>query len=617
MDFLFVSMPYARFISRWFAHMPNINLGILQALLTEKGKKVKTFHFHLEFLPYLRETAPPKWEKFLAQTELCGVEYMGLDYLFATLLFEDRYEHSKGFFKERLESIGLTIEGFEEMRGVVRAFTESVFSRISPYLGDTKLVGFSSSHYQLSSSLLLCSMIKKIAPGIRVVIGGKDCSGSFGPEMMRNMECVDFVGTGECENTVERLLQYMEDGNGDLHNVLYRDSNGEIRRSPAKPNMPINMLPFPMYDFEDFPLDLSEIILPVEFGRGCPWKRCTFCPDESYNILCQAKTAERLRQEFDHYQSISEDLRNFFILDSDTLKNPEVILEVSRDLRRRKLNFIYAEFRAERMNREVLSSLLDFGTWVSHFQIGIETFSERVLSLMNKGVTVLKNVEVLKASAELGIPVQFNLFTCFPGMTVIVMRENIRVMERIAHLLVYNNILIYPGEFYLPTDCPVFTDAQEFGLQKHDRSVFSSIFDDFPMPSYSNYPYPYFFDNDEEQYGISQTIRKKVEEIKSGKPSENFMIYRNPPEDESRIVLCRHGLTTVFPLSAGQDRIYLMAMKEVREVSFVSEHLNIPVEEVRAVLKDFDEKGLVLLSSDGDAFLSLATQESGVGPEHQ
>jgi radical SAM superfamily enzyme YgiQ (UPF0313 family) len=436
--------------------------------------------------------------------------------------------------------------------------------------------------------------------------------------MMKNMECVDFVGTGECENTVERLLQYLEDGNGDLHNVLYRDSNGEIRRSPAKHNMPINMLPFPLYDFEDFPLDLSEIILPVEFGRGCPWKRCTFCPDESYNILCQAKTAERLRQEFDHYRSISEDLRNFFILDSDTLKNPEVILEVSRDLRRRKLNFIYAEFRAERMNRQVLSSLLDFGTWVSHFQIGIETFSERVLSLMNKGVTVLKNVEVLKASAELGIPVQFNLFTCFPGMTVVDMRENIRVMDRIAHLLVYDNILIYPGEFYLPTDCPVFTDAQEFGLKKLDRSIFSSIFDDFPMPSYSNYPYPYLFYNDEEQYGISQMIRQKVEEIKSGKQSENFMVYRNPPGDESRIILCRYGLTTVFPLSVAQDRIYRMAMKESRKVSSVSEHLHISVEEVRAVLKDFDQKALVLLSSDGDAFLSLATQENGVvAPEHQ
>ena len=46
-DFIFISMPYARFISRWFANVPNINLGIMQAYLGEKGKTVKTFHFHL------------------------------------------------------------------------------------------------------------------------------------------------------------------------------------------------------------------------------------------------------------------------------------------------------------------------------------------------------------------------------------------------------------------------------------------------------------------------------------------------------------------------------------------------------------------------------------------
>jgi hypothetical protein len=47
-------MPYSRFISRWFANIPNINLGIMQALLNERGRNAKTLHFHLDFLPYLR-----------------------------------------------------------------------------------------------------------------------------------------------------------------------------------------------------------------------------------------------------------------------------------------------------------------------------------------------------------------------------------------------------------------------------------------------------------------------------------------------------------------------------------------------------------------------------------
>ena len=92
-------MPYTRFISRWFANTPNINLGIMQALLTEKGRNPRSFHFHLDFLPYLRHIKPELWEKFLNQSELVGVEYMGLDYVFASILFEDAYAKSVNLFQ--------------------------------------------------------------------------------------------------------------------------------------------------------------------------------------------------------------------------------------------------------------------------------------------------------------------------------------------------------------------------------------------------------------------------------------------------------------------------------------------------------------------------------------
>jgi hypothetical protein len=112
MDFIFVSMPYAKFDSRWFANVPNINLGILNAFLTEKGNSVKTFHFHLEFLPYLRRFDPRISENFVKLSKQFGVEYMGLDYVFASLLFQDRYVMSTERFEERLSSVALTLNDF-------------------------------------------------------------------------------------------------------------------------------------------------------------------------------------------------------------------------------------------------------------------------------------------------------------------------------------------------------------------------------------------------------------------------------------------------------------------------------------------------------------------------
>jgi hypothetical protein len=605
MDFIFVSMPYARFISKWFANVPNINLGIMQAFLKGKGKSVKTFHFHLEFLPYLKGLPPGITENLIALTEQYGVEYMGLDYIFASLLFEDEYLRSKGRFSERLDSLGLSLNDFEQLRQVVLAFTETVFSRLSPYLKGTKLIGFSCSHYQLSGSLLLCSRIKSAYPDILTVFGGKDCSGAFAYDLLKNMDFVDFVGTSECEVTVDSLLEHIGDERKEICNVIFRDKHGDIRKAKYRQNVSINSLPFPEYDFNNFPVEKKEIILPIEFGRGCPWKRCTFCPDESYNILCQAKKSGRIRSEIDHYQSISKDLGNFFILDSDALKDPKTILELSGYLEDKNLNFIYAEFRAERMDKKVLAAIKRFGNWVSNFQIGIETFSERILQLMNKGVTALKNVEVLKAAAELAAPVQFNLFTCFPGMKEDDLEENIRVMDLIRHIILRENIQIYPGEFYLPSDCPVFLHAEDYGIKRHSDSIFSLIFEDLKMPSFSNYPYPYEFDNDEEQYRMSRMIRSKVEEIKSKNPSDNFMVYKNSP-DGLRIDFSRDGNRVAYTLNGREKEIYLSAIEKSVEIEKLCGDSGMAFDHVSTFLNDFEQKGLILYSSDRKSFLSLA-----------
>lgn len=609
MDFIFISMPYARFISRWFSHVPNINLGTVHALLKEQGRHVKTFHFHLQLLPYLERINNSTLEKFVEQSEKFGIEYMGLDYVFASLFFEDKYMKSQKRFSERLESIGLSLNDFEDMRNIARSFIDIAYAQITPFLPDCKLVGFSSSHYQLSSSLLLCSRIKNQYPDISTIFGGKDCSGAFAAELMKHFEMIDFVGISECENTVCDLLDFMDGRAKEPGNVLYRDTSGSIVQAPEKPMYSLNTLPFPHFEFETFPLPYHEIILPIEFGRGCPWKRCSFCPDESYNITCQGKTAQRLLAEFEHYQHISEDLNTFFILDSDALKNPKTILDVSKYLHGKGFTFQYAEFRAERMSREVLRALLNFGRWASNFQIGIETFSDRLLELMNKGVHVLKNVEVLKAVAELRVPIQFNLFTCFPKMTSDDMFDNLKVMDMISHILVQENIQIYPGEFYLPTDCPVFLDSHQYGITKYPESIFSLIFEDLGIPSFSNYPYPYAFDNDEEQFKLSHLLRNKVDEIKSEKPENNYMRLTELTDTQATICIVRKGQCITYDLHSREKEIYMLAMEHIQSTDNASHVLNLPVNDIETVLKNLEAKGLILMDFDKKAYLSLALRE--------
>jgi hypothetical protein len=609
MDFIFISMPYARFISRWFSHVPNINLGTVHALLTAQGRRVKTFHFHLQFLPYLEQSDNETWERFVEQSEKFGIEYMGMDYVFASLFFEQKYMQSQKQFAERLETIGLSLNDFEDMRNIARSFIDAAYAQLTPYLSGCKLVGFSSSHYQLSSSLLLCTRIKKQYPATSTIFGGKDCSGGFAKELMEHCEMIDFVGISECESTVCNVLDFIDGKAKQPSNVLYRDNSGSIVQAPEKPAYSLETLPFPQFEFGTFPLPYHEIIVPIEFGRGCPWKRCSFCPDESYNIKCQVKTARRLKAEIDHYQDISTDLNTFFILDSDALKDPKTILDLSRYLYGKGFTFQYAEFRAERMSREVLTALLNFGKWASNFQIGIETFSDRLLDLMNKGVHVLKNVEVLKAVAELHVPIQFNLFTCFPKMTADDMFENLRVMDMISHILVQENIQIYPGEFYLPTDCPVFLNSRQYGIIKHPESIFSLIFENLEIPSFSNYPYPYEFDNDEEQFKLSHLLRNKVDEIKSVKPQDNAMRLTALTDEHAVICVSRKGQNFTYNLDSQEKEIYMLAMEKIQSIDNAAHVLNLPVNDIAVVVKNLEDKGLILTAPDKKAYLSLALRD--------
>jgi hypothetical protein len=173
--------------------------------------------------------------------------------------------------------------------------------------------------------------------------------------------------------------------------------------------------------------------------------------------------------------------------------------------------------------------------------------------------------------------------------------------------LAYENILIYPGEFYLPTDCPVFLNIASYGLERNDESIFSDIFYDFPMPSYSNYPYPYEFDNEKEQFEISARIREKVEEIKSKSRLENFMCYETRAKD-LKISVCRYGRRTSHTLKSPEQDIYLSAIEKSQRIDKVAKTIGISSADVRSALRDFENNGLILFSADKRSFLSLATK---------
>jgi ribosomal peptide maturation radical SAM protein 1 len=71
---------------------------------------------------------------------------------------------------------------------------------------------------------------------------------------------------------------------------------------------------------------------------------------------------------------------------------------------------------------------------VKRIQPGIEALDTELLTLMNKGCTMLHNVQLLKLAAENGLSVAWNLLYGFPGEDPEAYRRAARIMPMLRHL---------------------------------------------------------------------------------------------------------------------------------------------------------------------------------------
>ena len=305
-------------------------------------------------------------------------------------------------------------------------------------------VGFTVVFQQLVATLAMARRLKERHPGLPIVLGGATFEDDIAAEVLARCPWVDVVHCGDADLTLPELARRLEqrqplDG---LPGVMHRGPDGQVRYAGRAPNLEqLERTPTPDFDeyFQEagalgfFEHDQAhEVMLPIETARGCWYgmkNHCTFCG------LNRAGMAFRS-------------------------KPPAQVLEMLRDLSRRygvkHFNAIdnilapeYADalFGALAQGRSDLRLHYEIRPTVSHAQLramhlgglvsvqpGVESFSTRVLSLMKKHTTGMRNVELLKWSTYYGIDNLYNVLHGFRGETARDYAEQARVMRRIAHL---------------------------------------------------------------------------------------------------------------------------------------------------------------------------------------
>lgn len=296
-----------------------------------------------------------------------------------------------------------------------------------------QVVGISiACRSQVIPGLTLAYWLKQSLPNVHIVIGGIHFTG-LRDNLAQNhglFTLFDSVILYEGETALTQLVACLENGQSlrTVPNLIFRDG-AEIVVNHGFHMENIDELPTP--SFEGLPLTLyfsARPVLMIYASRGCYWGRCAFCNHSDYTgNRYRLRNPKRVIQDIETL--IQKHGCNTFGF-VDLAISPGVLSRLAAEINEAGLRIHwFCMARLERkLDKQLCANLAKSGCRM--LLLGLESGSDRILSLMDKGVHPDTIDEVLAASHEAGIA---NFVSCifgFPTETEDEARETVRMIQR-------------------------------------------------------------------------------------------------------------------------------------------------------------------------------------------
>ncbi len=351
---------------------------------------------------------------------------------------------------------------------------------------DPKLVAFSVPFPgNLYSSLRCSQWIKKNYPTIKVAMGG-----GFANTELRSIsdarvfEFYDFITLDDGESPVECLIAYV-DGEQDKQKlkrtfllndgvVTYYDNIKIKNYKQAELGTP---------DYTDLPLDkyisAIEVANPMHrlwsdgrwnkltMAHGCYWGKCTFCDISlDYIKMYEPVAAAELCDRIEELISKTGQTGFHFV---DEAAPPALMKALAIEIIKRKLVLTWwGNVRFEKSFTRDLCLLLKASGCIA-VSGGLEVASDRLLELIEKGITVSQVAKVNRHFIEAGIMVHAYLMYGFPTQTA---QETIDSMEMVRQLFktgVLNSAFWH--QFAMTVHSPVGLNPAKYKVTKDTNEI--------------------------------------------------------------------------------------------------------------------------------------------------
>lgn len=427
-----------------------------------------------------------------------------LDWAFGSMGFQDKARHLATLYLEDLsdfivecidphfgfsryaERLGRSANTFDELHahlqreptfidGITLDLLEERIQEVAP-----KLVCFSVPFPGNLYSAFRCGQyLKHQYPGIRVAMGG-----GFANTELRDLkdprvfDYVDFVSLDDGERPLEQLVKQVIRSQANpwsLKRTYYR-SEGVVKYDHSCPLPDFKQSEVGTPDYTDLLTDryisVIEVANPMHslwsdgrwnkltMAHGCYWGKCTFCDVSLDYIRLYEPVAARTLVDRMEELIVQTGERGFHFVDEAA--PPALMRELALEILRRGLTVTWwTNIRFEKsFTRDLCRLLLASGCIA--VSGGLEVASDRLLALIDKGVTVEQVARVTRNFTESGIMVHAYLMYGYPTQTVQETVDSLEMVRQMFELGILQSGFWH--RFALTAHSPVGQDPAAYGI---------------------------------------------------------------------------------------------------------------------------------------------------------
>lgn len=339
--------------------------------------------------------------------------------------------------KRRIQNHQLFVKALQDDNHFVWREFREVLGKYRP-----KIVGFSCT----SASIMVCL---KMAEDAKRVCGATTVFGGMHPTILSEETAryseVDFIVTGEAEESFPKFIEalFNEEDPLSIPSVGGMRNGDFIFYPPDPPPRNIGRFPIPDRKALLFLDRHRPYLQAVITSRGCPY-RCTFCSGNKVHcgvvrFLPIADVVQEIEFLRDHFG-----VNHIAFYDDSLVLNKNRMAELCEEMINRDVGVSWSGFtRADSVDKELLALMKQSGC--TGLGIGVESGSDRTLSLIKKGYTRAKALEGVKLVKEAGIQVGINIIVGFPFEGEKDIKDSISLIEELGVPTNVNTFVPYPG----------------------------------------------------------------------------------------------------------------------------------------------------------------------------